>query len=311
MEPRRGRPFRRAHTRDLNHQILEKSLRMIANHVLYRTRTFFPALGILIFWAVWLWPGPSFPGTGGLPLSSGVTPAIPSLDSIPATPDGDRIRLGYNLIVNTQHYATEFVGNVLSCTHCHVDAGRKVGAGTYVGVPNAYPQYKARVGKEISLEERINECFERSLNGKALPPHSPAMDAIQAYMSWLSQDVPPSADLSWLGFPLLTMNRKPDTQHGQRVFTDTCAGCHGPDGQGTMVAPPLWGPGSFNIASGLARLSKAAGFIKATMPFNRPGTLNDADAYDVAGFMNSHSRPDYALKAFDWPKGGKPADSPY
>ncbi len=75
--------------------------------------------------------------------------------------------------------------------------------------------------------------------------------------------------------------------------------------------PPLWGPRSFNIASGLARLSKAAGFIKATMPYTRPGTLNDADAYDVAAFVNSHTRPDYAGKALDWPKGGKPADSTY
>ncbi|MDH5574988.1 MAG: c-type cytochrome [Nitrospirota bacterium] len=284
---------------------------MITNPVIYRTRTFLFALAILMCGTVWLGPEPSYSGTDGMPLSSGVMPAIPSLDSIPPTPEGDRIRLGYNLIVNTQHYATEFVGNVLSCSNCHLDAGRKVGAGTYVGVPYAYPQYKARVGKEISLEERINECFERSLNGKALPPHSPEMDAIQAYLSWLSQDVPPSANLSWLGFPLMTMTRKPDKLNGQRVFADSCAGCHGPNGQGTMVAPPLWGPRSFNIASGLARLSKAAGFIKVTMPYTRPGTLTDADAYDVAGFMNSHSRPDYALKAFDWPKGGKPADSPY
>lgn len=311
MEPRKGRPFRMAHTRDRNHQTLEKSWRMKTNLALYRTRTFFSALGILIFGTMWLTPGPSYPGTDGMPLSSGVMPAIPSFDSIPSTPEGDRIRLGYNLVVNTQTYAKGFVGNVLSCTNCHLDAGRKVGAGTYVGVLYAYPQYKARFGREISLEERINECFERSLNGKALPPQSPEMDAIQAYLSWLSQDVPPSADLSWLGFPLMSMPRKPDKQNGQRVFADSCAGCHGPDGQGTMVAPPLWGPRSFNIASGLARLSKAAGFIKTTMPFTQPGSLTDADAYDVAAFMNSHSRPDYALKAFDWPKGGKPVDSPY
>ncbi|MCA9420700.1 MAG: c-type cytochrome [Nitrospira sp.] len=299
------------HTRDQSHQALRKSWRVITNHVFQRTRTFICCMGILVCGEVWLGPGPSYPGTDGTPLSSGVMPAIPSLDSIPSTPAGDSIRLGYNLIVNTQTYAKTFVGNALSCTNCHLDAGRKVGAGTYVGVLYAYPQYKARVGKEISLGDRINECFERSLNGKALPPHSPETEAIQAYMSWLSQNVPPSADLSWLGFPLMTMTRKPDKQHGQYVFANSCAGCHGPDGQGTMVAPPLWGPRSFNIASGLARLSKAAGFIKTTMPFNRPGTLLDADAYDVAAFMNSHSRPDYALKAFDWPKGGKPADSPY
>lgn len=268
--------------------------------------------GIVVFLAVeGLGLGPSYPETDSKSLSSGGMPIPPSFDSIPSTAEGERIRLGYNLIVNTPRNAKAFVGNALSCANCHLDAGRKVGAGTYVGVPNAYPQYRARAGKEISLEERINECFERSLNGKALPIPSPEMKAIQAYMSWLSQDVPPSADLSWLGFPVMTMTRKPDKHHGQRVFAESCAGCHGPNGQGTMVAPPLWGPRSFNIASGLARLSKAAGFIKATMPYTRPGTLGDVEAYDVAAFVNSHSRPDYALKGFDWPKGGKPADSPY
>jgi len=258
-----------------------------------------------------LWSGPSSPAAGGDSLVLNLMPAIPSLDSIPSTPEGERIRLGYNLIVQTGTYAKAFVGNRLACSNCHLEAGRRVGAGTYVGVIYAYPRYKARVAREISLEERINECFERSLNGKALPPQSPEMDAIQAYLSWLSQDVPPSANLSWLGFPLMNMPRKPDKLNGQRVFADSCAGCHGPDGQGTMVAPPLWGPRSFNIASGLARLSKAAGFIKTTMPFTQPGSLTDADAYDVAAFMNRHPRPDYALKAFDWPKGEKPVDSPY
>jgi thiosulfate dehydrogenase len=254
---------------------------------------------------VWLWPGSTYSETAGLPLSSGAAPTIPSFDSIPSAPEGDRIRLGYNLIVNTQTYAKAFVGNGLSCRNCHLDAGRKVGAGTYVGVIYAYPQYKARAGKDISLEDRINECFHRSLNGNALPPQSTEMDAIQAYISWLSQDVPPSADLSWLGFPFVKMTKKPDRQHGQQVFTSSCASCHGLDGQGTMIAPPVWGPRSFNIASGLARLSKAAAFIKANMPFTQPGILSDTEAYDVAAFMNSHPRPDYALKALDYPKGGE------
>ncbi len=190
---------------------IRKTLTVIINHVIQRTRTFICCMGILVCGAVWLGPGPSYPGTDGTPLSSGVMPAMPSLDSIPSTPEGDSIRLGYNLTVNTQTYAKTFVGNALSCTNCHLDAGRKVGAGTYVGVLYAYPQYKARVGKEISLGDRINECFERSLNGKALPPHSPETEAIPAYMSCLSQNVLPSADLSWLKFSLMTMTRKPES----------------------------------------------------------------------------------------------------
>lgn len=284
----------------------------MANRVTLRRRMVFSAIGIVVCVVVaGLWPGPSFPETERRPLSSGVMLALPSFDSIPLTPEGDRIRLGYNLVVNTQTYAKAFVGNDLSCRNCHLDAGQKVGAGTYIGVPYAYPRYRARAGKQISLEERINDCFERSLNGHALPEDSPEMKAIQAYMSWLSQDVPSSSDLSWLGFPSIPLTQKPDKQHGQHLFERHCVVCHGPDGQGTMVGPPLWGSRSFNIASGLARISKAASFIKVNMPFTQPGILSDADAYDLAVFMNSHPRPDFARKAFDWPKGGKPEDSPY
>lgn len=291
---------------------IEKILVAMTHRFVRRTRKGLFSTGIVVFLvAAGLGPGPSYPETDSKPLSSGGIPIAPSFDSIPSTPEGDRIRLGYNLIVNTQTYANAFVGNSLSCANCHLDAGRKIGAGTFVGVPYAYPRYRPRAGRRTSLPERINECFERSLNGRSLPPDSPEMPAIQAYMAWLSRDVPPSADLSWLGFSSLFLRGKPDKQNGRRIHMRLCAGCHGVDGHGTMVAPPLWGPRSFNIASGLARVSKAAAFIKANTPFTQPGVLSEAEAYDVAAFMNGHSRPDYAPKAFDWPEGGKPADSPY
>ncbi|MDH5563297.1 MAG: c-type cytochrome [Nitrospirota bacterium] len=283
----------------------------MTNSVTHRKPALILYMGMLVHWAVCLGPAPSYSGTDDTPISSVLMPAIPALDSIPSTPEGDRIRLGHNLIVTTQAYAKTFVGNALTCTNCHLDAGRKVGAGTYVGVIYAYPRYKARVAREISLEERINECFERSMNGKPLPEGSQEMTAIHAYMSWLSQEVSPSADLFWLGFPTLPLKERPDQHNGERLFQGTCATCHGADGHGTSVAPPLWGPQSFNIGSGLARVSKAAAFIKANMPITQPGILNESDAYDVAAFMNSHSRPDYAQKALDYPRGGKPADSPY
>jgi thiosulfate dehydrogenase len=55
----------------------------------------------------------------------------------------------------------------------------------------------------------------------------------------------------------------------------------------------------------------AASFIKANMPRTRGWALSDDEAYDVAAYINSQPRPDFAGKANDWPKGGKPADSPY
>jgi thiosulfate dehydrogenase len=95
------------------------------------------------------------------------------------------------------------------------------------------------------------------------------------------------------------------------VFANKCAFCHGSDGLGTMAAPPVWGPQSYTIAAGMARVSVAAAFIKSNMPRARGWSLSDDDAYDVAAYVNSQPRPDFADKIHDWPKGEKPADAPY
>ncbi len=41
----------------------------------------------------------------------------------------------------------------------------------------------------------------------------------------------------------------------------------------------------------MARVDLAAGFIKANMPFDKPGTLSDQDAWDVAAYIDSQERP--------------------
>jgi thiosulfate dehydrogenase len=91
----------------------------------------------------------------------------------------------------------------------------------------------------------------------------------------------------------------------------TCASCPGIDGQGPPLAPPTWGPRSFNIGAGMARIRTAAGFIRHNMPFDRPGTLTDQEAIDVAAYLVSRPRPDLPGKENDWPAGGAPPDVAY
>ena len=93
-------------------------------------------------------------------------------------------------------------------------------------------------------------------------------------------------------------------------FASRCAFCHGADGQGTMAAPPVWGANSYSIGSEMARVPVAASFIKSNMPRTRGWALSDQDAYDVAAYINSQPRPDFAGRGSDWPKGDKPADAP-
>ncbi|MFO0733177.1 MAG: c-type cytochrome [Nitrospiraceae bacterium] len=245
------------------------------------------------------------------PLFAGcrVHPAVAGCDS--GDQRGELIRLGYEVIVRTQEHAKPYVGNSLNCTNCHLDAGLDPNAMSYVGLSRVYPEYRARAGRMVSLADRVNECFERSLNGKPLPEDGHKMKAVLAYIEWLSSDVPKESRIGWRGLSRITSSRAPDPMNGKKLFAARCVFCHGADGQGTMVAPPLWGPGSFNIAAGMARVSVAASFIKANMPRTRGWALTDDEAYDVAAFITKQPRPDFAGKANDWPKGGKPADSPY
>jgi thiosulfate dehydrogenase len=61
----------------------------------------------------------------------------------------------------------------------------------------------------------------------------------------------------------------------------------------------------------MARQERAASFIRHNMPFDRPGTLSDQQAFDVAAYMVAMPRPDLPGKESDWPNGGAPADVPY
>ncbi len=173
-----------------------------------------------------------------------------------------------------------------------------------------FPQYRTRGAKVIRLEDRINACFERSLNGKALELDDPALRDMVAYMAFLARGVPVGSTIPGQGVPRRD-ELGGDTVAGAAVYAAQCARCHGVDGEGTTIAPPTWGPRSFNIGAGMSRIRTAAGFIKANMPFDMPGTLSDKDAQDVAAYMTSRSRPDFARKYEDWPRGDAPPDVAY
>lgn len=251
--------------------------------------------------------------TAGSERRVGIDPLFspPSPDTIPGDLRGEAIRMGYLMVVDTQEYGKRYVGNALNCTNCHLDAGLNPNAASFVGISGLYPEYRARADRRMSLVDRINECFERSMNGKALPADSTRLSAIVAYIEWLSQNVPPGSTVPWRGIPRITSARPPDPANGKNVFAAKCIFCHGTDGQGTMAAPPVWGPRSYNIGAAMARVGVAASFIKANMPRGWGWSVTDDEAFDVAAYINSQPRPDFPGKVRDWPKGGKPADVPY
>lgn len=239
----------------------------------------------------------------------------PADSTIPAGPKGAAILAGKLLLGETHQRLPANVGNKLNCTNCHMTGGTVALASPWIGIWGVFPEYRSRSGKIISLQERVNDCFERSMNGKALAYNSDEMNNILAYMQWLSSDVPTGVSVKGRGFGAIDQKLVPDATHGKKIYGEKCASCHGAAGEGLSngaggyAFPPLWGKDSFNDGAGMARTFTAAAFVKYNMPLGQGGSLSDQDALDVSEFFTHQPRPVYAGKDKDWPKGGKPKDA--
>jgi thiosulfate dehydrogenase len=255
--------------------------------------------------AAWV---PAGHAQGAFPVPAGYR--VPADSTIPPGAMGASIRRGREIVLHAADSLPGHVGNKLTCTNCHREAGTLVSSGPWVGSFASFPQYNARAGRVIRLEDRVNECLRRSLNGAPIASDGRDMADIISYMAFLSTGVPHGPRAAWLGYRKLTP-LKADAKSGAGVFAENCVRCHGPQGAGTDLAPPLWGSRSFAIGAGMSRLNTAAAFIRWNMPFDRPGLLTDQQAYDVAAFVLSHSRPDTPHKELDWPNGDPPDDAAY
>lgn len=251
---------------------------------------------------------------------------IPDDTEIAKAPNAEQIRLGQRLLNDTARLLPNNVGAAMNCNSCHVQQGKKPMGAPYINTFNSFPQYNPRANREVTLQERINGCFQRSMNGKPLDKESAEMEAMIAYMKWLAQDVPHGAQVQIKNTWPLDTKLVPDAERGRGLYALQCASCHGANGEGRRNAsgeiafPPLWGDESFNIGAGLARTYKAATFIRNNMPMGvsthgdwgeGQGVLTDQDAVDIAEFFTHMPRPDFPGKVNDWPQGKKPKDARY
>jgi len=209
--------------------------------------------------------------------------------TIPAGPLGDSIRLGMNVFNDTPKYAERYVGNKLSCTHCHIAGGTVAKGMPMVGLPGIFPMYRDREKTVITFEERIEQCFQRSESGHRIPNDGPEMTGLVAYAQWLSKDQVTGRPFPGRGLVTLP-ELAGDPANGSKIFGEQCTICHGADGAGKLpVAPALWGPNSFSDGAGMNQIPKMAAFVQHNMPQNAPDSLTPQEAYDVAAFV--HSRP--------------------
>ena len=238
----------------------------------------------------------------------------PSEAQIPGDSLGASIRRGLALITNTNDSLPRHAPGNITCSNCHLGGGRNVDAAPLAGSHARFPRYMERTGAVITLGDRVNYCFTRSLAGTRLPPDSREMEDILAYLAFLSAGVPVGASTPGAGgLPAMPVTLVGDAARGEGVFRTTCAACHGAEGQGNARAniPALWGPKSYSVGASMARHERAASFIWHNMPLGNPRSLTHQQAFDVAAYVNGKPRPDSPGKEHDWPQGGAPADVPY
>ncbi len=251
----------------------------------------------------------------------------PDINSITDEKQKDLVLYGKELIIHTSKYlgpkgSVNQISNGMNCQNCHMDAGTKIFGNNYSSVAANYPKYRARSGKEEDIYKRVNDCFERSLNGKALDTLSKEMQAIKAYIEFLGSNIKKGKKAEGSGFKdLAFLDRAADAKKGKDVYVAKCQTCHQANGEGLLIAdgteytyPPLWGEHAYNDKAGLYRLSNFAKFVKSNMPFgavHENPQLTDEEAWDVAAFVNSQSRPSKETPN-DWPKiSEKPIDHPF
>ena len=260
--------------------------------------------------------------------------AVPDATRLPPGPQRELVLYGQALTTRTFAHigpevadpALRFAGNNLACTSCHQAGAAKPFAMPWVGVSATFPQYRAREDDISTVEDRVNGCMQRSMNGRPLPLESREMKAFGAYIAFLSQGVPVGGTVHGAAtVPYKMPDRRADPAAGAAVYSSKCAACHGPEGQGQRAGkpgdaqgyafPPLGGPDSFNTGAGMNRLVMATRFVKANMPLgasHEATQLSDDEAYDVSAYMVSQPRPVKANLEADFPaRWNKPVDAAF
>ncbi|HEX6558361.1 MAG TPA: hypothetical protein VF021_02845, partial [Longimicrobiales bacterium] len=103
---------------------------------------------------------------------------------IPNDSLGASIRRGRALLDHTTDSLPGYAPGNMQCSSCHINAGRTRDAAGLMGVAARFPKYMDRTGAVISLQDRVNYCFTRSLAGAKIPTDSREMTDIVAWLTF-------------------------------------------------------------------------------------------------------------------------------
>jgi len=236
---------------------------------------------------------------------------------------GDMVKLGEEILLKTDTHpmTKDLVNNKLTCVNCHLRGadgkpGTADGIGTFTDTATAFPAYSKREKTVQTLQDRINNCFMRSMNGKRPIIDTPTSLAMLTYITWLSTGKPinlnvkmptgPSNSKVWAKNSKKFAKIQKKATHknylrGKELYSKKCASCHGYKGEGIVVFPPLWGKDangkwlSYNTGAGMSKLNKGAAWVQSNMPLGQNNSLSDMDSADIMLYVNAQKRADFNL----------------
>ncbi len=234
---------------------------------------------------------------------------------------GEMVKLGEDIISHTYTHplTRDLVHSKLTCKNCHLAGkdgrtGTTENIGTFTGTATAFPSYSRRHKAIITLQDRIDGCFLRCMNGQKSIINTKAGLAMTAYITWLSDGMPMHMNTKGPRSPKITELWEKNTKkfakiqrkathknylHGKEIYANKCAVCHGKQGEGKDTFPPLWGKDAsgkwlaYSADGSMAKLNNSATWIQANMPLGQENTLNDQDVADVSLYINAQERADY------------------
>jgi thiosulfate dehydrogenase len=248
----------------------------------------------------------------------------PRLANLLAASNADQVVRGMRLHLQTKELLPDNVGNALNCTSCHLNAGTVADGSPFVGVSAFFPSYAPRAGKVVSLEERINGCFRRSMNGKPIPPQSADMQAMVAYFDWMKNNTKPRIKSLAVVSARSTRPSSPTWPMASRSTPSNARCATAATARAWPVPTAAWcthrcgatSPSTSALA--WPAPTRRPRFVKRNMPIGfhekfplGQGGLSDQEAVDVAAYFSQKPRPDFPDKVKDWPNGGKPVDARY
>lgn len=225
---------------------------------------------------------------------------------------GEYVKLGEEIMntTSTHPLSKDLVGNSLTCTSCHLNAGKTKNLGTFIGTSVVFPAYSKREKTIQTLEDRINNCFMRSMGGTRPLNGTKLSLAMAAYISWLSEGIPQKMNTKkpvnhyyaniWPSKETKKLVEAATHQNylrGKKLYDEKCLVCHQANGEGIKDAfPPVWGTNSYNSGAGLAKPDNLAVWTMYNMPQGAEGTLNAQDAVDISIYIDAQERDDFDLK---------------